>query len=128
MSSRLIFFPPSLSSNMSVFSPQWGQMNVLHVLDDAEDGRETSSNIRSAFLRVHERRTRRRRHDDDAGERNCLHQGQLGVARSGRQMRSWRKSSSPHSTSWRNFFTTPITIGPRQITGVSVVGENNRAT
>ena len=81
-------------------------------------GTSTLRNMLRPLRASSERDVLRRRDDDGAGERHLLRHGELRVAGAGRQSTT-RMSSSPQSTSRSICLSALITIGPRQIIGVS---------
>src|SRR5579875_2337059 len=75
----------AVAEDVGALPAAWAD-EVAHVLDDAQDGRLHFLEHRQALDRVGQGDILRRGDDDRAGERNALHQRQLDVTGSGRQV------------------------------------------
>ena len=77
---------PPPRPKISVASPQCGQTNARHVLDDAHDGHAQPAEHRERLGHVQQRHVLRRRHQHCAADRDRLGQCQLGVGGARRQV------------------------------------------
>jgi hypothetical protein len=104
---------------MSWRPPQSGQRKVAHVLDDAEHRHLDLAEHVQPLAGIDQREILRRRHDHRAGKRHLLRHGQLRVAGARRHVDDQHVEFAPGSTSRSIWLSAEITIGPRQIIGVS---------
>ena len=96
-----------------------GAEEIAHVLDDAEHRHVDLAEHVEALARVDQRDVLRRRDDHGAGERHLLRHGELRVAGAGRHVDHQDVELAPLRRRAASAASALITIGPRQIIGVS---------